>query len=64
MRNNCSSFFERCNNRKLPDYYPTMYLDGYSPDEIYASFKRQQNEELNKKPRQVNITINGKGLKK
>ena len=21
-------------NRKLPDYYPTMYLDGYTPDEI------------------------------
>lgn len=21
-------------NRKIPEYYPTMYLDGYTPQEI------------------------------
>ena len=24
----------------LPDYYPTMYLDGYTPEEIYMAFKK------------------------
>lgn len=26
--------FEKMTNRRLPDYYPTMYLDGYKPWEI------------------------------
>ena len=24
-------------NRKVPDYYPTMYKDGYSPEQILAA---------------------------
>ena len=24
--------------RQLPEYYPTMYLDGYSPQEIMTAF--------------------------
>ena len=28
------------NNRKVPDYYPTMYLDGFTPEQImYAAHK-------------------------
>jgi len=27
-------------NRKIPDYYDWMYLDGYTPEEVYYSFKR------------------------
>ena len=26
--------FEKMRNKRLPDYYPTMYLDGYKPWEI------------------------------
>ncbi len=26
--------FEKMKNRQIPDYYPTMYLDGYKPYEI------------------------------
>lgn len=32
-------------NRKIPEYYPTMYLDGYSPQEILiAAHKSMLNE--------------------
>ena len=24
--------------RQIPEYYPTMYLDGYSPQEIMTAF--------------------------
>lgn len=27
-------------DRKIPDYYPTMYLDGYTPDQILHASKR------------------------
>ena len=27
-------------NRQLPDYYPSMYLDGYSPQQILAAAHR------------------------
>ena len=28
-------------DRKIPDYYPTMYLDGYSPEQImYAAHRK------------------------
>lgn len=26
--------FEKMRNRQIPDYYPTMHLDGYKPYEI------------------------------
>ncbi len=26
--------------RKIPDYYPTMYLDGYTPEEILYAARR------------------------
>ena len=28
-------------NRRIPDYYPTMYMDGFSPEEIMYAAKRQ-----------------------
>jgi hypothetical protein len=32
-------------NRKIPEYYPTMYLDGYTPQQILiAAHKRMLNE--------------------
>ena len=29
-----NTVFEKMRNRQIPDYYPTMYLDGYKPYEI------------------------------
>ena len=28
-------------DRKIPDYYPTMYLDGYSPEQIIHAAHRK-----------------------
>lgn len=27
-------------DRKIPDYYPTMYMDGYTPEQIMYAAKR------------------------
>lgn len=27
-------------NRKIPDYYPSMYLDGFTPEQIMYAAKR------------------------
>ena len=29
---------------KTPDYYTNMYLDGYSPDEIYSALRKKMLE--------------------
>lgn len=28
-------------DRKIPDYYPTMYKDGYSPEQILHAARRK-----------------------
>ena len=28
------------NGKRLPEYYDTMYLDGFSGDEVYVAFHR------------------------
>ena len=33
-------------NRRIPDYYPTMYLDGFSPEEIMYAAKRQMYRQI------------------
>ena len=33
-------------NRRIPDYYPTMYMDGFSPEEIMYAAKRQMYREI------------------
>ena len=33
-------------NRKIPEYYPTMYCDGYSPQEIYIAMQKKLNRQL------------------
>ena len=35
-----SSLLEQ-HNRSIPDYYPTMYMDGFTPEEIMYAAKRQ-----------------------
>ena len=32
-------------NRRIPDYYPTMYLDGFTPEEIMYAAKRKMYRE-------------------
>ena len=27
-------------DRKIPDYYPTMYMDGYTPEQILQAVRR------------------------
>ncbi|MBQ3194087.1 MAG: hypothetical protein IJB59_11045 [Oscillospiraceae bacterium] len=27
-------------DKKIPDYYPTMYLDGYTPEQILHAARR------------------------
>ena len=34
-------------NRKMPEYYDTMYLDGYTPQEIYNAHRRKMLELIN-----------------
>ena len=36
-------------NSKLPDYYPTMYLDGYEPWQIMQAHRNTFNRELKEK---------------
>lgn len=33
-------------NRKIPDYYPSMYLDGFTPEQIMYAAKRQMYREI------------------
>ena len=33
-------------NRKIPDYYPTMYLDGFTPEEVMYAAKRQMYQQI------------------
>ena len=36
-------------NRKIPPYYDTMYLDGFTPSEILQSAHQRMIDELNEK---------------
>lgn len=50
--------------KNLPDYYPTMYLDGYTPQQIFAAAHRtiikrlqqqQQEREMQAVPTEIII---------
>ena len=44
--------------RYIPDYYPTMYLDGYTPYEILqATSRKMYNDHLARKEETDNIII-------
>ena len=34
------------NGKRLPEYYDTMYLDGYSGDEVYVAFHRSMQKRV------------------
>ena len=33
-------------NRRIPDYYPTMYLEGFTPEEVMYAAKRQMYRQI------------------
>ena len=33
-------------NLRIPDYYPTMYMDGFTPEEIMYAAKRQMYRQI------------------
>ena len=39
--------FEKMRNKRIPDYYPTMYQDGYQPHEILEAAHNSIINEVN-----------------
>jgi len=35
-----------CLNRDVPDYYDTMYMDGYTPEQILMAHRKMMREML------------------
>ena len=33
-------------NRRIPDYYPTMYMDGFTPEDVMYAAKRQMYRQI------------------
>ena len=46
-------------NLQIPDYYDTMYLDGFTPEEILMAKRKQMNEALLDEEDDVVITFEG-----
>ena len=43
-------------NRRIPDYYPTMYMDGFTPQQVMYAAKRQMYQQIQeRKDAQVDI---------
>jgi len=47
--------------KKLPDYYDTMYLDGYTPEQITEAKHRSMRKEYQRRQEEA-ATESGKGL--
>ena len=45
-------------NDNLPEYYDTMYLDGYEPWQIYEAFHRTARNQINEQPENYTVNIN------
>ena len=41
--------------RKVPDYYPMMYLDGFTPDEIHYAMRRKMKRDIEEREQQINL---------
>ena len=50
-------------NRKTPDYYPTMYQDGFTPTEILYAARKSMKESLMPEIDTYNIHITSKPVK-
>ena len=44
---------------QIPDYYDTMYLDGFTPEEILMAKRKQMNKALLDEEDEVVITFEG-----
>ena len=44
-------------NRNIPDYYPTMFLDGYSPQQIWTARRRDIFKRLAEKDKENEVKI-------
>ena len=47
-------------NRNIPEYQPTMYMDGYTPEEIRFALRRKmleniESQEEDKEPQTVKV---------
>ena len=47
-------------NGNLPDYYDTMYLDGFEPWQIYEAFHRTARNQINEQHENYTVNINTK----
>lgn len=45
--------------KNLPEYYPSMYLDGYTPEQILFAFKRKMVQDFLKDPK-FNLELENK----
>ena len=48
-------------NNNLPEYYDSMYLDGYEPWQIYEAFHRTARNRINeqrKEPEEYTVNVN------
>ena len=50
------SVFDLINDR-IPEYYDTMYLDGYTPDEIMMAMHKKIRRQLRERNKVDKITI-------
>ena len=41
--------------RKVPDYYPTMHWDGFTPDEIHYAMRRKMKRDIEEREQQINL---------
>ena len=41
--------------RKVPEYYDTMYLDGFTPDEIHYAMRRKMKRDIEGREQQINL---------
>ena len=41
--------------RKVPEYYDTMYLDGFTPDEIHYAMRRKMKRDIEEREQQINL---------
>jgi len=46
-------------NLRIPDYYDTMYLDGFTPEEILMALRKQMYEDYLKDDDEIDIRIEG-----
>ena len=44
-------------NKNIPEYYDTMYLDGYTQQEIYQAFHKKMIDELTEKEETPTVEI-------